>query len=49
MPVTSETKKKIVISGGFDPIHPGHIAMIKEAAKYGDVHIILNRSIIKEK
>lgn len=36
------SKKKIAISGGFDPIHPGHIAMIEGAAKYGEVHIILN-------
>ncbi len=35
-------KKTIVISGGFDPIHPGHIAMIEDAAKYGEVHIIVN-------
>lgn len=34
--------KTIVISGGFDPIHPGHIAMIEGAAKYGEVHIIVN-------
>jgi len=35
-------KKRIAISGGFDPIHPGHIAMIEEASKYGEVHIIVN-------
>ena len=25
----------ILISGGFDPLHSGHIAMIEEAGKYG--------------
>lgn len=34
--------KRIAISGGFDPIHPGHIAMIEDAAKHGEVHIIVN-------
>lgn len=34
--------KKIVISGGFDPIHPGHIAMIEDARKYGEVHVVVN-------
>ena len=34
--------KTIVISGGFDPIHPGHIAMIEQAAEYGEVHIVVN-------
>jgi cytidyltransferase-like protein len=38
----SETRKRIVISGGFDPIHPGHIAMIESAAQYGEVHIVVN-------
>ncbi len=38
----STPKKTIAISGGFDPIHPGHIAMIERAAKYGEVHIIVN-------
>ena len=34
--------KKIAISGGFDPIHPGHIAMIEAAQAYGEVHVIVN-------
>lgn len=34
--------KRIAISGGFDPIHPGHIAMIEDASKYGEVHVIVN-------
>ncbi len=40
--MSNKKQKTIVISGGFDPIHPGHIAMIEDAAKYGEVHIILN-------
>ena len=35
-------QKRIAISGGFDPMHPGHIAMIEGAMKYGEVHIIVN-------
>tara|TARA_Y100000004_G_C8849302_1_gene384027 strand:+ start:319 stop:753 length:435 start_codon:yes stop_codon:yes gene_type:complete len=36
-------KRKIVaISGGFDPVHVGHVRMIREAAKLGDVIIITN-------
>jgi D-beta-D-heptose 7-phosphate kinase/D-beta-D-heptose 1-phosphate adenosyltransferase len=42
MSTASEPKKTIVISGGFDPIHPGHIAMIEDAAEYGEVHIVVN-------
>jgi len=38
----TQREKTIVISGGFDPIHPGHIAMIESAAKYGEVHIVVN-------
>lgn len=34
--------KQIAISGGFDPLHPGHIAMIEAAKEYGELHIILN-------
>ena len=28
-----ENRDIIILSGGFDPIHPGHIAMIQEAAQ----------------
>lgn len=37
-----ERQRRIAISGGFDPLHPGHIAMIEAAGAYGEVHIILN-------
>jgi len=38
-----KTKKKVavVISGGFDPIHIGHIRLIKEAKKLGDKLIVI--------
>jgi len=32
----------IALSGGFDPVHIGHIRMINAASKYGKVIIILN-------
>ena len=32
----------IAVSGGFDPIHKGHVQMIREAAKYGQVIVLLN-------
>ena len=32
----------IAVSGGFDPIHIGHVRMILDAARYGDVMVILN-------
>ena len=41
--INKKRKRKIVaISGGFDPVHVGHVRMIKEAAKLGDVIIITN-------
>jgi cytidyltransferase-like protein len=36
------SKKIIAVSGGFDPIHVGHVRMIQEAAKLGDVVVIAN-------
>lgn len=39
----SPNKKSVIaLSGGFDPPNPGHAAMIMDAAKIGDVVIILN-------
>ena len=32
----------IAVSGGFDPVHIGHIRMILDAARYGDVMVIIN-------
>ena len=32
----------ILVSGGFDPIHSGHIKLINEANRYGDVVVLLN-------
>ena len=37
--MNSET---IAISGGFDPIHPGHVELIEAAKEYGRLIIILN-------
>ena len=35
----------ILISGGFDPIHSGHIKLINDANKYGDVVVLLNSDL----
>ncbi len=35
-------KKIVAVSGGFDPIHVGHIRMIREASEHGDVIVIAN-------
>ena len=32
----------VLVSGGFDPIHSGHIFLIQEASKNGDVIVLLN-------
>ena len=32
----------VCVSGGFDPVHVGHVRMIREAAQYGELIIILN-------
>jgi cytidyltransferase-like protein len=32
----------VMVSGGFDPVHAGHIRMIRHAAEYGNVIIVAN-------
>lgn len=32
----------VAVSGGFDPVHGGHLDLFEGAAKYGDVVVILN-------
>ena len=40
---SSESERPtVMVSGGFDPVHVGHIRMIREASKYGDVIVIAN-------
>lgn len=34
--------KTVVVSGGMDPLHKGHIRLFKEAAKMGELIVILN-------
>ncbi len=32
----------VLVSGGFDPIHSGHIKLIEEASRYGNIVVLLN-------
>tara|TARA_R110000824_G_scaffold36415_1_gene113295 strand:- start:2002 stop:2469 length:468 start_codon:yes stop_codon:yes gene_type:complete len=40
--MSENQRPTVLVSGGFDPVHVGHIRMIRAAAKYGDVIIIAN-------
>jgi cytidyltransferase-like protein len=35
-------QKIVCVSGGFDPIHIGHVRMIQDAARFGKVIVIAN-------
>ncbi len=35
-----KTKKVVMVSGGFDPVHIGHVRMFEEAKKLGDELVI---------
>jgi cytidyltransferase-like protein len=35
-------RKIVMVSGGFDPVHVGHVRMIREAAEWGQVIVVIN-------
>ncbi|MFW9939761.1 MAG: adenylyltransferase/cytidyltransferase family protein [Candidatus Thorarchaeota archaeon] len=37
----NETRKRVLVAGTFDLIHAGHIYLISEAAKLGDVYVVV--------
>tara|TARA_Y100000593_G_C4271978_1_gene317863 strand:- start:738 stop:1235 length:498 start_codon:yes stop_codon:yes gene_type:complete len=37
-----EETPTVMVSGGFDPVHAGHIRMIRDAARFGNVIVIAN-------
>ena len=39
----------VIVSGGFDPIHSGHIKLIKEASYHGKVIVLLNSDVWLQK
>ena len=36
------SEKIVAVSGGFDPIHVGHLRMMQEAAEHGKLTVIIN-------
>jgi FAD synthetase len=36
-------KKQVVVAGTFDLLHPGHVFLISEAARLGDVTVVVAR------
>jgi cytidyltransferase-like protein len=37
--MTSDSKKKVFVSGCFDILHSGHIAFLKEASQFGNLYV----------
>ena len=37
-----EKRPTVMVSGGFDPVHVGHIRLILDASKFGDVIVVAN-------
>jgi len=42
LPYVPRPQRTVMVSGGFDPVHAGHIRLIRAAADHGDVIVIAN-------
>ena len=40
--MAKRNKKLVIVSGGFDPIHLGHLRMFENAAKLGSLTVVIN-------
>ena len=40
--MSNNAKPIVIVSGGFDPVHEGHLKMIEEASRLGEVIVIVN-------
>lgn len=40
-PISKKQKKVVMVSGGFDPVHIGHVRLFKEAKKLGDTLVVV--------
>lgn len=51
MPAKKKKQKVVAVSGGFDPVHAGHVRLFNEAKKLGDslVVILNNDNWLKKK
>ena len=36
-------KMRVFAAGTFDGLHPGHVAFLEEAAKFGELHVVVAR------
>lgn len=43
MPASIQKRRRVLVAGTFEIIHPGHIALIQEAASLGEVYVVVAR------